>query len=154
MKVMMHWSVVCALLAPGVVAAEELGSVSTVFKMMGPNDKIVIEAFDDPKVNGVTCYLSRAKKGGISGGVGVAEDTSDASIACRQVGPITMVEAFKDGEVVFKKDTSMLFKTMQVVRFWDHKRNVLVYLVYSDKLVEGSPKNSISAVAIQKNWTP
>ncbi len=154
MKVMTQWSVVLALLAPCAVAAEELGSVSTVFKMMGPNDKIVIEAFDDPKVNGVTCYLSRAKKGGISGGVGVAEDTSDASIACRQVGPITMVEAFKDGEVVFKKDTSMLFKTMQVVRFWDHKRNVLVYLVYSDKLVEGSPKNSISAVAIQKNWTP
>ena len=154
MKVMMRWSVVCALLAPCAVAAEELGSVSTVFKMMGPNDKIVIEAFDDPKVNGVTCYLSRAKKGGLSGGVGVAEDTSDAPIACRQVGPITMVEAFKDGEVVFKKDTSMLFKTMQVVRFMDHKRNVLVYLVYSDKLVEGSPKNSISAVAIQKNWTP
>ncbi|MEW5851549.1 MAG: CreA family protein [Myxococcota bacterium] len=137
-----------------VVAAEEIGSVSTVFKMLGPNDKIVIEAFDDPKVEGVTCYLSRAKKGGLAGGVGVAEDTSDASIACRQVGPIRFKEAFKDGEMVFQKDTSLLFKTMQVVRFHDRKRDVLVYLVYSDRIIEGSPKNSISAVPIQKNWKP
>ena len=133
--------------------AEEIGAVSTVFKMVGPNDKIVIEAFDDPKVEGVTCYLSRAKKGGISGGLGVAEDTSDASIACRQVGPIRFRETVKDGDTVFKKDTSLLFKTMQVVRFHDTKRNVLVYLVYSDKIIEGSPKNSVSAVAIQ-NWGP
>jgi CreA protein len=134
--------------------AEEIGSVSTVFKMLGPNDKIVIEAFDDPKVDGVTCYLSRAKRGGIKGGLGVAEDTSDASIACRQVGPIHLNKSLEDGEVVFKKDTSLLFKTMQVVRFHDKKRNVLVYLVYSDKIIEGSPKNSVSAVPIQKNWAP
>lgn len=143
------------LLCPALtLSAEELGSVSTVFKMLGPNDKIVIEAFDDPKVDGVTCYLSRAKRGGVAGGVGVAEDTSDASIACRQVGPINIKQQFKEGEIVFQKDTSLLFKTMQVVRFHDKKRNVLVYLVYSDKIVEGSPKNSISAVPIQKNWTP
>ncbi|MGE5516399.1 MAG: CreA family protein [Bacteroidota bacterium] len=129
-------------------AAEEIGSVSTVFKMLGPNDKIVVEAFDDPKVDGVTCYLSRAKKGGISGGLGVAEDTSDASIACRQVAPIAFKAKFKDGEEVFKKDTSLLFKSMQVVRFHDTKRNVLVYLVYSDRIIEGSPKNSISVVPI------
>lgn len=129
-------------------AAEEIGSVSTVFKMLGPNDKIVVEAFDDPKVDGVTCYLSRAKKGGISGGLGVAEDTSDASIACRQVGPIAFKAKFKDGEEVFKKDTSLLFKSMQVVRFHDTKRNVLVYLVYSDRIIEGSPKNSVSVVPI------
>lgn len=128
--------------------AEEIGSVSTVFKMLGPNDKIVVEAFDDPKVDGVTCYLSRAKRGGISGGLGVAEDTSDASIACRQVAPIVFKSKFKDGEEVFKKDTSLLFKTMQVVRFHDTKRNVLVYLVYSDRIIEGSPKNSISVVPI------
>ena len=134
--------------------AEEIGSVSTVFKMVGPNDKIVVEAFDDPKVEGVTCYLSRAKRGGIKGGLGLAEDTSDASIACRQVGPIRIAGNAADGEVVFKKDTSLLFKTMQVVRFLDKKRDVLVYLVYSDKVVEGSPKNSVSAVAIQKNWAP
>lgn len=139
-----------ALLAalPAAAQAEEIGSVSTVFKMVGPNDKIVIEAFDDPKVDGVTCYLSRAKKGGVAGGLGVAEDKSDASIACRQVGPIAMKEKFKDGEVVFQKDTSLLFKTMQVVRFLDRKRNVLVYLVYSDRIIEGSPKNSISVVPI------
>ncbi|MDA8233025.1 MAG: CreA family protein [Magnetospirillum sp.] len=134
--------------------AEEIGSVSTVFKMLGPNDKIVVEAFDDPKVDGVTCYLSRAKRGGIKGGLGVAEDTSDASLACRQTGPISFRQPFKDGEVVFQKDTSLLFKTMQVVRFLDKKRDVLVYLVYSDRVIEGSPKNSVSAVAIQKNWGP
>jgi CreA protein len=143
-----------ALLIGSPLAAEEIGSVSTVFKMLGPNDKIVIEAFDDPKVEGVTCYLSRAKTGGVKGGLGVAEDTADASIACRQVGPIRLAKSFDDGEVVFKKDTSLLFKTMQVVRFHDKKRGVLVYLVYSDKIIEGSPKNSVSAVPIQKNWAP
>ena len=143
-----------AALAASVASAKEIGSVSTVFKALGANDKIVVEAFDDPKVAGVTCYLSRAKTGGIKGSLGVAEDTSDASIACRQVGPIRIVEALKDGEVVFKKDTSFLFKTMQVVRFHDHKRDVLVYLVYSDRIIEGSPKNSVSAVAIEKSWAP
>ena len=132
--------------------AEEIGSVSTVFKLLGPNDKIVIEAFDDPKVDGVTCHLSRAKKGGVSGAVGFATDTSDAAIACRQIGPITVKEALKDGDPVFNKRTSVLFKTMQVVRFFDEKRNVLVYLVYSDKLIDGSPKNSISTVPILNNW--
>ena len=139
---------------PLAALAEEIGAVSTVFKMLGPNDKIVVEAFDDPKVDGVTCYLSRAKKGGVAGGLGVATDTSDASIACRQTGPIRFRQPIKDGEIVFQKDTSLLFKTMQVVRFHDTKRDVLVYLVYSDKIVEGSPKNSISAVPIQKNWGP
>lgn len=137
-----------AALACTPVAADEIGSVSTVFKMLGPNDKIVVEAFDDPKVEGVTCYLSRAKKGGISGGLGVAEDTSDASIACRQVAPIRFKTKFRDGDEVFKADTSLLFKTMQVVRFLDTKRNVLVYLVYSDRIIEGSPKNAISVVPI------
>ena len=154
----MKWSLsaLCGVLAFGLgavgsgpVHAEEIGSVSTVFKMLGPNDKIVIEAFDDPKVDGVTCYLSRAKKGGIKGGLGVATDTSDASIACRQVGPIKIKEPFPDGEEVFKKDTSLLFKTMQVVRFLDRKRDVLIYLVYSDKLIDGSPKNSVTAVPIK-----
>lgn len=135
-------------LAATPASAEEIGSVSTVFKMLGPNDKIVIEAFDDPKVAGVTCYLSRAKKGGVSGGLGVAEDTSDASIACRQVGPIAFTGKVKDGETVFQKDTSLLFKTLQVVRFHDTKRNVLIYLVYSDRIIEGSPKNAISVVPV------
>ena len=140
------------LFSAPVLIAEEIGSVSTVFKLLGPNDKIVIEAFDDPKVDGVTCHLSRAKKGGVTGAVGLATDTSDAAIACRQVGPITIKEELKDGEPVFNKRTSVLFKTMQVVRFLDKTRNVLVYLVYSDKLIDGSPKNSISTVPIIKNW--
>ena len=133
--------------------AEEIGSVSTTFKALGPNNKIVVEAFDDPQVDGVTCYLSRAKTGGVKGGLGLAEDTSDASIACRQTGPIRIKGALKDGESVFQTSTSLLFKTMQVVRFHDVKRDVLISLVYSDKLVDGSPKNSISAVPVQKNWT-
>jgi len=141
------------LLAPWASSAEELGSVSTKFKMLGPNDKIVVEVFDDEEVPGVACYLSRATTGGISGAVGVAEDTSDASIACRQIGPIELPDdvrsAERDGEEVFKKRTSLLFKSMQVVRFYDPARHVLVYLTYSDRVIEGSPKNSISVVPIQ-----
>lgn len=140
------------LFVPGTLLAEEIGSVSTKFKILGANDKIVIEAFDDPEISGATCYLSRAKTGGVSGAVGVAEDTSDASIACRQIGPIALPEKIKngqeDGKEVFKKSTSFLFKSLQVVRFYDAKRNVLVYLTYSDRIIEGSPKNSISIIPI------
>lgn len=140
------------LLLSNALYAETIGEVSTKFKVMGPNDKILVEAFDDPAVPGVTCYLSRAKTGGISGAVGMAEDTADASIACRQVGPIHLsgeiLKGKADGDEVFKKRTSILFKSMQVVRFYDPKRNVLVYLTYSDRIIEGSPKNSITAVAV------
>lgn len=136
-----------ALLATG-VQAETIGEVSTVFKLLGPNHKIVVEAFDDPKVEGVTCYLSRAKTGGIKGGLGLAEDRAEASIACRQVGPIRFSEELKDGEEVFKERTSLVFKTMQVVRFFDEKRNTLVYMVYSDRIIEGSPQNSVTAIPI------
>lgn len=129
-------------------AAQEIGSVDTAFQWLGPNHKIVIEAFDDPKVSGVACYVSRAKTGGIKGAVGVAQDTSDAAIACRQVGPIALKEELKDGEEVFTERRSLLFKRLRVVRFLDRSRNTLVYLVYSDKLIEGSPKNSLSAVPI------
>jgi len=132
--------------------AEKIGHVDTKFKWLGPDDRIIIEAFDDENVPGVTCYLSRAKTGGISGAVGIAEDTSDASIACRQTGPISISDDIKsgklDGDEVFQKRTSLVFKTLQVVRFYDSKRNTLVYLVYSDRVVEGSPKNSVTAVPI------
>ena len=128
--------------------AEEIGQVSTVFKLVGPNDRIMVEAFDDPGVEGVTCYLSRAKTGGVKGGLGLAEDRAEASIACRQVGPIRFKGALKDGEEVFKERTSLVFKTMQVVRFLDKKRNTLVYLVYSDRLIEGSPQNAVTAIPI------
>ncbi len=141
----------CCLVTPA--DAEEIGRVSTTFKMIGANDKIIIEAFDDPDISGATCYVSRAKTGGISGALGVAEDKSDASLACRQTGPIRLsdkiIQGREDGRRVFKKSTSLLFKKLQVVRFYDRKRNVLVYLSYSDKLVEGSPKNSISTIVIR-----
>ncbi|MDH0896126.1 MULTISPECIES: CreA family protein [Pseudomonas] len=138
---------VCLAL-PLVAQAEEIGEVSTVFKWVGPNDRIVVEAFDDPKVEGVTCYLSRAKTGGVKGGLGLAEDRAEASIACRQVGPVRFVGKLKDGEEVFKERTSLVFKTMQVVRFFDQKRNTLVYLVYSDRVIEGSPQNAVTAIPI------
>lgn len=132
--------------------ADEIGTVDTAFKLLGPNHKLVIEAFDDPYIKGATCYLSRAKKGGISGGLGIAEDPSDASITCRQIGPIELPDNVRSGEMdgaeVFRKATSILFKKIQVVRFYDKERHVLIYLTYSDKLIEGSPKNSISAIPI------
>ena len=138
------------LITPVPIAqADEIGEVTTAFKLLGANHKIVVEAFDDPDVAGVSCFLSRAKTGGIKGSLGLAEDTSDASIACRQTGPIEIKHRLADGERVFRERTSLLFKTMQVVRFHDEKRNTLVYLTYSDKLVDGSPKNSISAVVIR-----
>ncbi|KRW62953.1 CreA family protein [Pseudomonas sp. TTU2014-080ASC] len=138
-----------ALMAlPMVASAEEIGEVSTVFKFVGPNDKIVVEAFDDPKVSGVTCYLSRAKTGGVKGGLGLAEDRAEASIACRQVGAISFSGDLKDGEEVFRERTSLVFKTMQVVRFFDRKRNTLVYLVYSDRVIDGSPQNAVTAIPI------
>ncbi len=135
-----------------VAQAEQIGSVDTVFKVFGPDHKIVVEAFDDPDVKNVTCYISRAKTGGIKGGLGLAEDTSDAAISCQQVGPIELSDKIKkgktEGDVVFQKRTSLVFKKLQVVRFYDAKRNTLAYLAYSDKVVEGSPKNALSAVPI------
>jgi CreA protein len=124
------------------------GSINTRFHLLGPDDKIVVDPFDDPKVEGVTCYLSRAQTGGIKGALGVAQDPSDASIACRQVGPIKLAGDLHDGEHVFNEQRSVIFKTLQVVRFFDKQRNVLIYVSYSDRFIEGSPENSISAVPI------
>ncbi|KIZ36046.1 hypothetical protein EGJ28_19735 [Stutzerimonas xanthomarina] len=143
-----NFSLVFGLLIPSLAFAEQIGEVDTVFKWLGPNHKIVVEAFDDPLVDGVTCYLSRAKTGGIKGGLGLAEDRAEASIACRQVGPIRINGKLKDGDVVFKERTSLVFKTMQVVRFFDESRNTLVYLVYSDRVIEGSPQNAVTAIPI------
>ncbi len=135
-------------LSPPHSRAEEIGSVNTTFKVLGPDNKIVVDAFDDPDVDGVACYLSSARTGGIKGGLGLAEDTSDAAIACRQIGPITIKGKIEPGDQVFSERRSVLFKRLRVVRFLDQKRNTLVYLAYSDKLVDGSPKNSVSAVPI------
>ena len=138
----------CSTIAFG---QEVIGSVNSAFHIFG-SDKIVIEAFDDPKVAGVTCYLSNAQKGGLSGAVGLAEDPSEASIACRAVGntPARIVTQFAQGEDVFTQARSPLFKRMRVVRFYDSKRNVVNYLSYTDKLVDGSPKNSLSVVPLGK----
>jgi len=130
--------------------AEPIGEVDTVFKLIGPDHKIVVDAWDDPKVGGVTCYVSRAKTGGIKGAVGLAEDKAEASIACRQVGPVSFVKPLPEQEEVFSERQSFLFKKLRVVRMVDKKRNTLVYLTYSDRVIEGSPKNSVTAVAVDR----
>lgn len=137
----------CAL---PIAHAESVGDVDTVFKWIGPDHKIVVEAYDDPKVQGVTCYVSRAKTGGISGALGLAEDKAEASIACRQVGPISFPAPLKKQEEIFSERMSVLFKKLRVVRMVDAKRNTLVYLTYSDRVVEGSPQNSVTAVAVDR----
>jgi CreA protein len=130
--------------------AEEIGSVGYRFKWIGPNDKIVVEAFDDPDVPGVTCYMSHARTGGLKGAVGLAEDPGEASIACRKVGEIdgSKLGKLKSPHEVFSERASLIFKSTQVVRFWDAKRQALVYLVYTDRIIEGSPRNSISVVPV------
>lgn len=129
---------------------EQVGSVDTVFQWLGPDHKIVVEAYDDPKVRGVTCYVSRAKTGGVKGGLGLAEDKSDASIACRQTGPIAFApgQQMDQQERVLSERTSLIFKQLHVIRMVDAKRNTLVYLTYSDRVIEGSPQNSITAVPL------
>ncbi len=139
-----------AMAASGPVQAEPIGEVDTVFKLIGPDHKIVVDAYDDPKVGGVTCYVSRAKTGGIKGAVGLAEDKAEASIACRQVGPIGFGKPLPVQEEVFNERLSLVFKKLRVVRMVDAKRNALVYLTYSDRVIEGSPKNSISAVPVDR----
>jgi len=131
-------------------AAEQVGEVDTVFKLIGPDHKIVIEAYDDPKVSGVTCYVSRAKTGGVSGALGLAEDKAEASIACRQVGPVSFTEPLKKRDEIFSERQSIMFKRLRVVRMVDVKRNTLIYLSYSDRLIEGSPQNSVTAVPVDR----
>ncbi|MBC3807479.1 CreA family protein [Undibacterium seohonense] len=138
------------LMTSGMVHAQKIGSVDTVFKFIGPDHKIVVEAYDDPKVKGVTCYVSRAKTGGIKGGLGLAEDKAEASISCRQVGAISFEKPLKQQEEVFNQSLSILFKKLRIVRMVDVERNTLVYLTYSDKLIEGSPQNSVTAVPVDR----
>ncbi|MDB5884264.1 MAG: CreA family protein [Polaromonas sp.] len=131
-------------------SAEEVGAVDTVFKFIGPDHKIVVDAYDDPKVTGVTCYVSRAKTGGVKGALGLAEDKAEASIACRQTGAITFVNGkpLDKQEEMFSERISLVFKKLRVVRMVDAKRNTLVYLTYSERLIEGSPQNSVTAVPV------
>ena len=147
----------CVVLLGGAIGplhAEDIGCVSTTFRVLGANDKICVSAFDDPKVPGVTCHLSQARTGGMKGTVGVAEDRSRFAIACRQVGPITvdLTKLPKEAEV-FSVKTSLIFKETRVVRMVDLTRQTLVYLAYSTRVVEGSPFNSISTVPVMR-WEP
>lgn len=134
--------------------AEEVGSVDTEWKLIGPDHKVVVEAFDDPGVEGIACYVSRAKSGGIKGAIGVAEDPARFSVACRQVGPIRFVKPLPRQEQVFREGASLVWKHVRVVRIVDPRRNALVYLTYSDRLIDGFPDNAIAAVAILDQKIP
>ena len=142
------------LLAAGAAQAasgEKIGTVDTAFQWIGRDHDIIVEAYDDPAVQGVTCYVSRARKGGIKGTLGLAEDRAEASIACRQVGPISFPKPpVKQQEEVFSERMSLLFKRLRIVRMVDVQRNTLVYLTYSDKLIDGSPQNSVTAVPVDR----
>ena len=131
-------------------SGEKIGTVDTAFQWIGRDHDIIVEAYDDPGVNGVTCYVSRARVGGIKGTLGLAEDRAEASIACRQVGPLSFPEPLKKQEEVFSERMSLLFKRLRIVRMVDAPRNTLVYLTYSDKLVDGSPQNSVTAVPVDR----
>ena len=122
---------------------------STVFRLMTPNDKLATYAIDDPLVEGVACHYTVPEKGGLAGAFNLAEQTSDVSLSCRQYAPVKFKDKFEQGDVVFQQRRSAVFKKMQVVRGCDAKRNILVYMVYTDRLVDGSPKNSTSTVPLQ-----
>ena len=127
---------------------DEIFAKSTVWRALTPNDKLVVYGIDDPEIEGVACHYTVPEKGGVKGTLGLAEEVSDISLACRQVGPIRFKSKFAQGDVVVSERRSLVFKRMQVVRGCDAKRNVLVYMVYSDRLIEGSPKNSTSSVPV------
>ncbi|MBO1074929.1 CreA family protein [Roseomonas marmotae] len=139
-----------ALLLPlgGAGAQTRVGEVSTTFRIVGPNDKVVVERYDDPRVPNVSCYVSRADTGGLSGWVGLAEDPSRFSLACRATGPVTMPEGIPKNESVFRQSASALFKALTVTRIIDEEKRVLVYLITSTKIIDGSPYNSVTAVPI------
>ncbi len=139
---------ICLLLAPlGAAARTVIGSVNTNFRWLGPDDKIVVERYDDPGVQGAACYVSRAETGGLSGMVGLATDPSRFSIACRAVGPVVVPAGLPDKQLVFSASAAPLFKALHVWRIVDRQKKVLLYVVISTKLVHGSPYNSLSAIA-------
>ena len=136
---------------PGAALAQDPDLIfrkSTVFKLLSPDDKLATYGIDDPVIDGIACHFTVPEKGGWTGALGLAEEVSDISLACRQIGPVKFKEKFEQGAVVFRQSRSLFFKRMQIVRGCDAKRNVLIYMVYSDKLIDGSPKNSTSSVPI------
>jgi CreA protein len=149
-------AVALVLSVSSAVAADEPDLIfrrSTVFKLLSPNDRLATYGVDDPEVDGVACHFTVPEKGGIKGWLGLAEEVSDISLACRQIGPIHFKDKMEQGGDMFRRRRSLFFKKMQIVRGCDAKRNVLVYMVYSDKLIDGSPKNSTSSVPVMP-WGP
>ena len=138
--------VLAALSAPAF--AEKIGCVTTEWKLIGANHKVCVESFGDPKVPGVTCHVSQARTGGLSGSFGLAQDPSQFSLACRQTGPITLPDKLPKEDTVFTEDTSIFFKETRVMRLWDAANRTLVYLAISRKLIDGAPSNSISTVPV------
>ena len=138
-----------ALVVAPATQAEEIECATTAWKLIGANHRVCVSAYDDPKIPGVTCHISQARTGGVKGSLGLAEDPSQFSLACRQIGPITLPAKLPDDEVVFTEDTSLLFKETKIHRFIDRKRNVLIYLAISRRVIEGAPANAISTVPIQ-----
>ena len=136
------------LLATSTVLADNVGCVTTAWKLIGANHKVCVDAFQDPRVRGVTCHVSQARTGGVSGSLGLAQDPSQFSLACRQTGPIVLPAKLAKEETVFSEDTSILFKETRIVRMWDEVHRTLVYLAISRKLIEGAPANSLSTVPV------
>ncbi|QWF70651.1 CreA family protein [Methylomonas paludis] len=130
------------------IRAETIGCVTTAWKLLGANHQVCVDAFSDPKINGVTCHVSQARTGGISGSLGLAQDPAQFSLACRQTGPISVPAGLAKDETVFSEDTSILFKETRVVRMWDDAHKTLVYVAISRKLIDGAPANSISTVPV------
>jgi CreA protein len=138
------------MLTATIASADVIGSVETTWRLLGSNDKVSVERFDDPEVENASCYVSYAQTGGVSGYVGLAEDPSRFSIACRATGPVKITGTVDaEFEEVFSRNTSILFKEMRVSRMLDSEKNVLIYLVWSTKLIDGSPFNSVTAIPLQ-----
>lgn len=150
MKTLTSLSLMAAslLLIPLAANADNIGCVTTAWKLFGANHKVCVEAFNDPHVPGVTCHVSQARTGGVSGAFGLAQDPSQFSLACRQTGPIALPAKLPKEEIVFTEDTSILFKETRIVRMWDQANRTLVYLAISRKLIDGAPANSISTVPV------
>ena len=141
-------SITALLLLTSAGHAENIGCITTAWKLIGANHQVCVDAFSDPKVSGVTCHVSQARTGGISGSLGLAQDPAQFSLACRQTGPITLPSGLAKDETVFSEDTSILFKETRVVRLWDDNHKTLVYVAISRKLIDGAPANSISTVPV------
>lgn len=144
------WIAAALTFAAAPARADDVGCTSTTFRIFGANDKVCVMAFDDPRVPGVSCHISQARTGGVKGSLGVAEDPSRFAIACRQTGAITLPDRLPKEESVFSESTSLIFKNTKVIRMFDAKRNTLVYVAISKRVIEGSPMNSISTVPITK----